>query len=194
MTIEDVNPLKPDGSSKSPEEIQAEVDAGNATPAPGSQTNPVKLLEALRDEREKRHKLEERITLLESSASPDLNTEEAKDLLRLIQESNVKIDALTQENAKKDVLIAHPVLKEKWEDFEKYRLDPENKGMNLRTAAKSFLVENGLLDAKRPGLEKPTGGDRVPPSTKMSVEEIKTLRETNFKLYQDMLAKGQIKV
>lgn len=194
MMKEDVNPFKEDGSSKSPEEIDAEVAAGNVAVAPGSKTDSVLLLKSLQEEREKRKELEDRIGLLESSASPDLNTTEAKELLKQIRESSVKIDALTQENAKKDVLMAHPVLKEKWAEFETFREDPENKGMNVRTAAKAFLVENGLLDQKRPGMEKPTGGDRNPPSTKMTVEEIKNLRETNFKKYQELIEKGLIKI
>lgn len=193
MTTDDVNPLKEDGTPKSPEEIQAEVDAGTTTP-PGSKTPSELLLKSLQDERLKVKILEDRIKLLESSTSPDLNTEEAKVLQEEIRQSNAKIDALTHENLLKDVFMEHPILKEKKDDFEKYRSDPENAGMSLKVAAKAFMVENGLLDAKRKGLEKTTGGDRTPPSTGMTVEEITTLRTTNFKKYQELLEKGLIKV
>jgi hypothetical protein len=202
MTKEDVNPLKEDGTAKSPAEIEAEVVAGNANPAPGSQTDPAKLLISLQEEREKRRiaeesvtALSEELTLLENSlANPDVTTEEGRALKRQIDESRTQIENLTKDLTKKDIFIEHPILKEKATEFETFLADPENKGMSLKTAAKAFLVENGLLDAKRPGLERPTGGDRQPPSTKMSAEDVKVLRETNFKKYQELLQKGLIEV
>jgi len=92
-----------------------------------------------------------------------------------------------------EVIESYPKIKELWSDFEEFRSDSDNKGMNMRTAAKAFLVEKGLLEPQRKGLEKPTGGPRTPISTGMSVEDIKHLRETNFKQYEEMLKKGQIK-
>lgn len=167
------------------EETTPEVKAGDKTP-------PNLLLESLQEERAKRKELEDRIALLESSASPDVFSDEGKALQRKIEEQDEKLKTILQENAKKDVLISHPVIGEKWEEFESFRADPDNKGMNMRTAAKAFLIENGLLEPTRKGLEKTTGGTRTPPSTKMSAEDIKTLRETNFRKYQDLLEKGQI--
>lgn len=202
MTKEDVNPLKEDGTAKSPAEIEQEVAQGNAAPAPGSQTDPALLLKSLQEEREKRDRdaetirlQQERIALLEKSlASPDITTDEGRALQRQIEESKDQIRSLNHDLAKKDIFIEHPVLKEKAEDFEKFLDDPENAGMALKTAAKAFLVENGLLDAKRKGLETPTGGTRQAPSTKMTAEEVKTLRETNFKKYQELLKKGLIEI
>lgn len=193
----DVNPLNEDGTPKSPEQIEQEKVAlgGGATPAPGSQTDPVLLLKSLQEERAKRQALEDELETLKASPVPsDVFSDEGKALQKLIAESNEKIESLTHENDKKDVLISHPILKEKWEEFETFRADPENKGMNLRTAAKAFLSENGLLDPRRPGLEKTTGGARIPVSDKMSVDDIKTLRETNWPKYLDMVKKGLIKV
>ena len=91
------------------------------------------------------------------------------------------------------MIESHPQLKELWSDFEEFRSDPDNKGMNMKTSAKAFLVEKGILEPQRKGLEKPTGGPRAPVSTGMTTEDIKNLRETNFKKYEEMLAKGQIK-
>jgi hypothetical protein len=54
-------------------------------------------------------------------------------------------------------------------------------------------VEKGLLEPVRKGLEKPTGGDRTPLSSGMSTEEVKSLRETDYKKYREMLKKGLIK-
>src|SRR3990167_450168 len=104
-----------------------------------------------------------------------------------------EFDEVKQKLNRQEVIELHPQLKELWSDFEMFRSDPENKGMNMRTAAKSFLVEKGLLEPQRKGLEKPTGGPRIPISTGMTTEEIKNLRETNFKKYEEMLMKGQIK-
>lgn len=196
MLPEDVNPLKEDGSPKSPEEIAAEVAAaGDATTPPGSKTESVLLLKSLQEERQKRKDLELELEVLKNApASSDVFSEEGKALQKLIRDSDAKIEALTLDNQKKEVLITHPILTEKWEDFEKFRSDPENQGMSLKTAAKAFLVENGLLDQRRKGLEQPTGGERQPTSTKMSPEDIKILRETNFKEYTKLLEKGLIEV
>ncbi len=189
MSTEDVNP---DGTPLSPEPTVPVVTPEVVPPAPGSQTDPALLLKSLQEERERRKELEERIELLESSNSSDIFSDEGKTLQKQIQDSNARIEQLTHESAKKDVFMEHPILKEKLQEFETFLSDPENQGMPLKTAAKAFLVENGLLDAPRKGLEKPTGGDRTPTSTKMTQEEIKTLRETNFKKYQQMLEQGLI--
>lgn len=194
-----VNVLNEDGSAKTPEQVEGErqsiIAQGDTPIVPGSATDHGLLLKSLQDEREKRRALEEELESLKGSPTDsDILTEEGKALQKQIQESKSQIDTLTKDLAKKDVLITHPILKEKWEEFESFLADPENKGMNIKTAAKSFLVENGLLDAPRIGLEKPTGGDRVPTPTKMSAEEIKVLRETNFRLYQKLLEEGKIKV
>ena len=188
-----VNPFKEDGTPKTPEEIEQErIDRGLPL-EPGSQTDPALLLKSLQDEREKRRILEDELERLRnSSASPDITSDEGKALLKRLEESDKRILDLTKENQKKDILIEYPVLQEKWAEFEKFTSDPENTGMPLRTAAKAYLVENGLLDRRRPGLENPTGGERQPSNQKMSAEDIKVLRETNFKKYQELLSKGLI--
>lgn len=122
----------------------------------------------------------------------DAFSDEGKALQGEIRALTSELSNVKGELSKKDVLIAHPILKEKWTEFETFRADPDNKGMNLKTAAKAFLVENGLLDTPRKGLERTTGGERIAPSTKMTPEEIKTLRETNFKKYTEYLEKGII--
>lgn len=96
--------------------------------------------------------------------------------------------------ARAEVIENHPELKESWPEFEKFREDEDNKGMNLKTAAKAFLIEKGLINPQRKGLEKPTGGSKTPPTTGMTVDEVKQLRETNYRKYTDMLKKGQIKI
>ena len=160
----------------------------------GDKTPPNLLLASLQEEREKRKELEDRIALLESSTSSDVFSDEGKALQGEIKTLKSELSEIRADNTKKDVLMSYPVIKEKWEEFETFRADPENKGMNLRTAARAFLLDNGLLEPTRKGLEKPTGGQRIPVSQDISAEDIKTLRETNFKKYSDMLEKGLIKV
>jgi hypothetical protein len=126
--------------------------------------------------------------------SSDIFSDEGRALKREIEEQNEKIAQLLQENAKKDVLNTFPILKDKWSEFDSYRNDPENKGMSIQTAAKAFMHDSGLFEPTRKGLEKPTGGQRTPVNQAQSPEDIKTLRETNFRKYRAMLAKGEIKV
>lgn len=96
--------------------------------------------------------------------------------------------------ARTEVIEQYPVLKETWSDFESFRNSEDNKGMSIKTAAKAFLTEKGLLDPVRKGLEKPTGGDRAPISSGMTSDEAKKLRETDYKKYMDLLKKGLINV
>lgn len=102
---------------------------------------------------------------------------------------------IQQERSVAKVQEKYPQLKEVWSDFETFRADEENKGMNLVTAAKAFLAEKGLMDSsKRPGLERPTGGDRTPIASGMTPEQVKSLRETDYRKYSEMVRKGQIKL
>lgn len=95
--------------------------------------------------------------------------------------------------AKTEVIESYPLMKESWSDFESFRELPDNKGMNMKTAAKAFLTEKGLLEPVRKGLERPTGG-KAPVTIGMSTDDVKRLRETSPKKYYDMLKKGQIKI
>lgn len=95
---------------------------------------------------------------------------------------------------KSEVIESYPQLKGVWKEFEEYHSEPDNRGMNMRTAAKAFLADKGLLESTRKGLEKPVGGPRNPPSSGMTSDDIKTLREQSPKKYYDMLKKGLIKI
>lgn len=186
MFMEDVNQA-PKSTEPVAEEAKSVVLAGDKTP-------PNLLLESLQEERAKRKELEDRIALLESSNSSDVFSDEGKILQRKIEEQDEKIKTILQDNVKKDVLIANPILKEKWEEFETFRADPENKGMNMKTAAKAFLLEEGLFEPQRKGLEKTTGGARIPITQGMSADDIKTLRENDPRKYREMIQRGDIKV
>lgn len=163
----------------------------------GDRTDPNLLLKSLREEREKVKRLEEEINTIKSSTLPEIEeafSDEGKLLETKIKNLESKLEILTSESAKKDLQNSNPVFKEKWEEFEAFRQDPENKGMNLKTAAKAFLVEQEIYETPRKGLEKTTGGPRTPTSTGMTQEEVETLRTTNFRRYQELLKKGQLKI
>lgn len=129
---------------------------------------------------------------------------EAKELRDQIQEEappdaeeyvkKSELQEIKEKLNKSEVLVSHPLLKETWSEFEEFRSHPDNRGMNIRTAAKAFYVEKGLLDPQRKGLEKPTGGPKTPLASGMSAEDVKRLRESNYRKYQEMLKKGQIKI
>lgn len=184
----------------SPEPVKEEEHQETEPPKAGDKTDPNLLLKSLQEERERRRadeerikQLEEEIKLKESASDDEVFSDEGKALQKEIKEARSEIATLKQENAKKELLIKHPDMSEHWEEFETFRDDPENKGMNLNTAAKAFRIEKGLLEPTRKGLEKPTGGDKMPSNTgKMSAEDVKILRTTNHKKYMDMLTKGQI--
>jgi len=177
-------------------------------PKAGDKTDPNLLLKSLQEERDARRdgearekELEEQIKQLESSntSSDEAFSDEGK---ALDQKFNDKTQALEsqlaeikKENAKKDLLIANPVIKEHLAEFEEYQADPDNKGMNMNTAAKAFMADKGLLETKRVGLEKPTGGGSQPSTVgKMTAADAKILRETNFKKYLEMVQNEQIEI
>tara|TARA_R110002096_G_scaffold421051_1_gene626529 strand:+ start:231 stop:830 length:600 start_codon:yes stop_codon:yes gene_type:complete len=127
--------------------------------------------------------------LQDNQVLPTVDTEEESEL-------KSEIATLKARANKSDVIDRYPEMKEVWDKFEEFRTDPENKGMNMNTAAKVFRTENGLASPTRKGLEKQTGGDRVQISTnnKMTPDEAKKLRDTDWKKYREMLKKGQINV
>lgn len=195
---EPTTPQPSEGTNQSPV-----IEEGLTPVPPGSKTDPALLLKSLQEEKEKRRlqdeenkRLLEEIEVLKTSTPPipEAFSDEGKLLESKILGLTKDLSEVRGELAKKDVLISHPVLKDKWEEFEEFRSNPENKGMNMRTAAKAFLVENGLFEPERKGLEKTTGGSRAPTASGMTAEQIKNLRTTNFKKYQEMLKNGQIKV
>jgi hypothetical protein len=203
--MENTNPVvngevtAPNSEVVKPQEQEPVVPEETPKPAPqaGSKTDPNLLLASLKEEREKRKLLEEELETLKSSnlSEEEVVSDEGRILAGKIKTLEASLDEIRSDSAKKDVLIANPILKEKWNEFEEFRSDPENKGMNLRTAAKAFLVENGLIDVPRKGLEKPTGGTKIPlPSGTMTAQEAENLMKNDFKKYQELIRKGQLKI
>jgi len=182
---EDVKTQEPEVETT--EEVTPKVQAGD-------KTDPNLLLKSLQDEREKRRLLEEELEQLKSSAlsEDEVFSDEGKALKKQITTLTEKINSIEEEKNLQMVYAQYPVLKEKSEEFNTFRADyPRTK---LDNVAKLYLAENGLLEPTRKGLEKTTGGTRIPPTSGMTAEDVKTLRETNFKKYQEMLSKGLIKI
>ena len=170
-----------------------EVTEGTPPTKAGDKTPPNLLLESLQDEREKRRELASRLQTLEDSLNPSSPSDSEDDQLASVR---AELADIKKRQQRSEVLESYPQLKEIWSDFEEFRSDSDNKGMNMKTAAKAFLVEKGLLEpiVKRQGLEKPTGGTRVPLSTGMTMEDVANLRVNNYRKYVEMLKKGQIKI
>ncbi len=160
----------------------------------GDKTDPNLLLKSLQEEREKRRLLEEELEQVKSSAlsEDEVFSDEGKALKKQITALTEKINSLEEDKNLQTLYNQYPILKEKSEEFDKFREDyPRTK---LENVAKLYLAENGLLEPARKGLEKPTGGTRTPMTSGMTVEDVKHLRETNWKKYQDMVTKGLIKI
>lgn len=105
------------------------------------------------------------------------------------------LQSMTESQAMVQVLEAFPAIKGKEADFDAFRKDPANAGLSLATAAKGFVIEKGLSEIRRPGLEAPTGGAPAPvASGKMTPEEAEKLRMSNFKAYREALKRGDIQV
>lgn len=167
-----------------------------AAPQAGDKTPPNLLLKSLQEERAKAARLEAELNSFKSQppASEEIFSDEGKTLQGYIGKLKSEVSTLTSEMAKRDLLAANPILKDKWSDFEAFHTDPENAGMSLKTAAKAFIVEHGLNEEPKPrkGLEKPTGGTRSAPASGMTSDDVRILRQTNFRKYTEMLRKGQI--
>ena len=189
---DDVNiPLESQEVEATTEELVEEtVEETPVTPeVPGSKTESSLLLKSLQEEREKRRELEEELNAIRSSE--DLSDDEVRVQLQRVQ---AQLHAITEDKALTDLQGKFPALKDKTEEFNEYKKDfPESK---LEAAAKAFLAEKGLLQSAEPrkGLEKPSGGGRTAPSQGLSPDDIKDLRENNYRKYSQLLREGKIKV
>lgn len=138
----------------------------------------------------KAKELEEK--LKESSVSEEYESDD--DWREKFNELSSKLTQIEERTQLESIYAQYPVLKEKFAEFDEYRLT--NPGMSLTVAAKAFLAEHDLLGQapKRKGLEKAGGGVRTPPTGKMSVDDAKRLRETNYNEYRKMLMAGKIQI
>lgn len=151
--------------------------------------------ERLKKAEEEKEAFQRQLETLQTNvpSNDDIYSEEGQALKKQIEEQNATITALKEEREIEKVVSQFPILKDKQAEFDEFRKEyPRHK---LENVAKLFLAENDLLETKRKGLEKPSGGSHTPPSSgKMSADDVKRLRETNYKKYMEMLQNGQIQI
>lgn len=151
----------------------------------GSQTPSENLYAALAEERRLRREAEDKLNQLTVTVPDTEMSDEGRELRNEINVLKDKIEL-------RELQETFPQLKDMTPEFQEFRKEyPRHKAENI---AKLFLTEKGLLETPRQGLEKPTGGPKVPVSTDLSVDEVTKLRTTDYKKYTEMLRKGQIKI
>lgn len=164
--------------TQEPEETQ--------TPKAGDKTDPNLLLKSLQEEREKRRQIEEE--LLEIKRVQTEPTYDDEDRIARLERTLKEIQYKEQVS---QILLKYPEIKDLRSEFEDYA--KEYPSTQIENVAKLFLVEKGLIGSSRKGLERTTGGTKQPQQSGMSADDVKTLRETNFRKYQQMLMDGKIK-
>jgi len=148
----------------------------------------------LKEERAKRKELEDKLqTFNTTTPSEEVYSDEGKILLERIATLEARDKAREEQFELERLYVQYPLLKEKAEEFKKFR-ETEHPRAGLGSVAKIYLAEQGLLEPIRKGLEKPTGGQRTPMTSEMTTEDVKNLRENDYRKYKDMLMKGLIKV
>lgn len=94
-------------------------------------------------------------------------------------------------------LIAYPDLEGKEDDFKIFALKETRRGIDFQDLVGSFLFESG----KKPTVKKPamfdtgTGGDNEkakPKTDKISLEQARQLRNTDYNKYKELLRDGKI--
>ena len=147
--------------------------------------------DALREERDKTELLERKlaeteqeVAELKTSLSPEEEDPKVSALAKQVTE-------LREERELEKVIGVNPKLKEFETELKEFR--QEHPRAKWETVAKLFLVEKGLLEAPRQGLETTTGGGTTTPRTQWTFEKMADLRKTNYKQYADLLQAGEFK-
>lgn len=148
------------------------------------------LFERAKKAEEKARELEKKLELKEKSDEDDGDDDDsASEELSAIKKRMAEME----EQAQLEKLYAqYPDILERVDDFDTYR--QENPGMSLQTAAKAYLVDKGLTgQTERKGLEPARGGVKTQPEQgTMTADEVRNLRETNFKEYRRLVSSGKI--
>jgi len=184
---EDVKPQE----SKAKEQEAPKPEAS----APGTKTPESNLLAALHEERMEKKALAERIKQLEASnvsasVADEVFSDEGKLLHQSISTLENRVKELTEEREMEQLYRKHPELADVAEDFKSFRLS--YPGVSLDKVANLFLVEKGLKNVERKGLESSSGGAKLPPPTAMSEDDMKRLREDNPRKWQQLVMDGKI--
>lgn len=94
-------------------------------------------------------------------------------------------------------LNQYPNLEGKEEDFKEHAMKPENNNVNFETLVKSFLYDQSVNKVTHKGSMFPSGngGPNTKPivkSDKLSIEDARKLRETDYPKWKQMLKDGKI--
>ena len=191
-----------DISKEITEEIKAEdktskneeVESGNSDLQTEIDSLKTKNLEFQKQKEHWKEKYERDIVSKSSEIDEDLFSDEGKLLRTEILSLKDKISKFETEKEENTIYTNYPQLKDKQDEFIEFSSDPDNAGIKKDKLAKLFLLEKGLLDTKvvRKGLEKPTGGSKANHKSGISNDEIKRLRESQPRRYQQMLRDGRL--
>jgi hypothetical protein len=158
----------------------------------GTKTPEANLYAALEEERRKRKELEEKLLATSEPQVSEAFSDEGKLLEKQIHSMKSEIDALKNERALSELQSQYPQLRDLSAEFNAFKADfPASKSESV---AKLFLMEKGLLDTPRKGLERQTSGGQVQVSDGLTAEEVADLRRNNHRKYTDMLMAGKIKL
>lgn len=143
---------------------------------------------------ERAKKAEQRLKELEEAQLTDDSFISEDDTAKQLRELTEKFNRIEEKNQLDAVYTQYPAIKDKMSEFNEFR--HEYTGIALEKVAKIFLVEKDLFEdsPKRKGLEKATGGRRVAPPQASTTEDVKRLRENNFREYMKQVRSGNINV
>lgn len=131
-----------------------------------------------------------------ASYEDDIYSDEGKLLLKKQQETEAKLNRLLAEKQLEEdinhVKSKFPELTGQEKSFREYT--EKYPGVDAETLAKSFLFDMDVEKKPRKGLEKPSGGTKVPASGEgFTAEEVARIRETDEKRYLELIKKGVLK-
>lgn len=113
---------------------------------------------------------------------------------RKVDEWAEKVDTFV---TKKTLLDEYPQLEGKEDDFKTFAMKPSRRGVDLEDLARAYLYNADPAPPKHRGslLETGTGGPREKETNRgYTPEEVKRIRETDQRKYQQLIKEGKIKI
>lgn len=198
---------------KEKETTPGQAQTGEGMQSPGEErkvkTPPEELYGALSEERRKRREAEERIKAYETEMAELKKAQQQafngewsdegkalrEELLKEIGSVKSTLEKSTETVEYQQALAAYPAIAKSLDDFDEFRT--EYPGVPLMKVARLYASEKGILERtpERDGLEAPSGGavDPVGGQGKMSVDEVRRLRENDPKKYLELIQTGKLK-
>jgi DNA repair exonuclease SbcCD nuclease subunit len=123
---------------------------------------------------------------------------ESNQKFKKVEDWNIKVDEYAQNP---ETLVKIPDLEGKLDEFKVFASKPSRVGVDFETLASAFLFDVDKLKKETPAkkgqmFEQGSGGveKRKPGGDKLSVEEGRTLMNTDFNKYKEMLKAGKIEM